>query len=74
MGEASDIDVVILNKNLKKNDKFYKTRLQAKSRKSAPKYFELGNANIKTMRENGNKNFKAIVDYDWLMECLSRVH
>jgi hypothetical protein len=74
MGEASDIDVVILNKNLKKNDKFYKTRLQAKSRKTVPKYFELGNANIKTMRENGNKNFKAIVDYDWLMECLSRVH
>tara|TARA_Y100000004_G_C8825348_1_gene373766 strand:- start:112 stop:447 length:336 start_codon:yes stop_codon:yes gene_type:complete len=74
IGEKSDVDVVITNKNLDKDDKFAKVKVQCKSRKSIPKYFDLGNADVKTMRGNKIKNFKCIVDYEWLMECLSRVH
>ena len=58
IGEKSDVDVVITNKNLDKDDKFAKVKVQCKSRKSIPKYFDLGNADVKTMRGNKIKNFK----------------
>tara|TARA_R100000742_G_C4272850_1_gene92192 strand:+ start:1079 stop:1414 length:336 start_codon:yes stop_codon:yes gene_type:complete len=74
IGERSDVDVLIKNSNLDKDDRFAKVRVQCKSRKTIPKYFDLGNADIKTMRGNNIKDFKCIVDYEWLMECLSRVH
>ena len=73
IGQSSDVDVLIRNPKLSKDDRFYKIKVQSKSRKSMPKYFDLGNADIKTMRANNIKNFKCIVDYEWLIECLSRV-
>ena len=74
IGQKSDVDVLIRNPKLDKKDKFAIIKVQSKSRKTVPKYFDLKNSDIKTMRGNNNKKFKCIVDYDWLMECLSRVH
>ena len=55
IGEKSDVDVVIINERLSKDDKFSKIKVQCKSRKTVPKYFDLGNADIKTMRANNIK-------------------
>ena len=74
IGEKSDVDVVILNKNLDKGDEFLKVKVQCKSRKAIPKYLKLGNANIKTFRSNNKSDFDCLVNYKWLMRCLSRVH
>ena len=74
IGERSDIDVVIRNPVLEKDDKFKIIRLQAKSRSKISKFLNLGNADIKTLRENKNPDFDCVVNFNWLMECLSRVH
>tara|TARA_R100000808_G_scaffold2941_1_gene10956 strand:- start:6251 stop:6586 length:336 start_codon:yes stop_codon:yes gene_type:complete len=73
IGERSDVDVVITNPDLSDNDEFKKIKVQSKSRKAIPKYLRLGNANIKTFRENNNPDFDCLVNYEWLMKCLSRV-
>lgn len=73
IGEASDVDAVITNPNLPGNDEFKKIKVQSKFRKQIPKYLRLGSANIKTFRENNNPDFDCLVNYEWLMRCLSRV-
>ena len=73
LGEKSDVDVVITNPDLPDDDKLKKLKLQAKSRAAFPKYFSLGNADIKVFKANRQRSM-ALVDYEWLLECLSRVH
>ena len=73
LGEKSDVDVVIDHPELNNTDKFKKLKLQAKSRASFPKYFNLGSSDIKVFKANRQRSM-ALVDYEWLMECLSRVH
>lgn len=72
LGEKSDVDVVIVHPGLCQDDRFKKLKLQAKSRAFFPKYFSLGNADLKVFKANRQRSM-ALVDYEWLMECLSRV-
>lgn len=63
MGLPSDIDFVIKNKKVR-------IKGQAKRRKSEPKYFKLGNADILVFRADRKRN-KVVMDYEFFLKCLN---
>ena len=63
MGLPSDIDFVIKHKKVR-------IKGQAKRRKSEPKYFKLGNANILVFRADRKRN-KVVMDYEFFLKCLN---
>tara|TARA_R100001082_G_scaffold41984_2_gene22326 strand:- start:626 stop:889 length:264 start_codon:yes stop_codon:yes gene_type:complete len=66
LGLPSDVDFVIKHNELR-------IKGQAKRRKSEPKYFKLGNADILVFRGDRKRN-KVVMDYEFFLKCLSRVH